>query len=425
MMFRPSLGAPVRAPVLAVFVVALIALGAAGRAQAQLLGTGGTGATTGTAGTTGNGSTFSASDFFIGAQQTQGVNLSAFDVARFFDKAHCDCSTPVYVFIAILPQSVSKRTAITSAPGSISVVLGPDCTDVLTQSLGNCILLAREPVLTFLNDTSYTIPTNARALSTYLNPTGFILDAGIDAGPDAATVGTSTGPCSSTVGQFNQTVNVLIDFDGDGVSDVTVTSALLIDLTPPPQPAGVTIEGGDEALIMHWTAIDTSVVPDLLGYQVLCSRADQYQVFSDTSNLDGGGSSGPFGAGFLTCPATRTGTGVEGLDPTFACSPLLSAEATSYRVKILQNDITYAASVVAVDNSGNASQPIVGYGTPIKTLSFYEVYRNGNPQDPGAASGGCALAIAKPGVKSTLGALLAFGMIAAGVAVARRRRGRR
>jgi hypothetical protein len=419
MMFRAWL----KSRIFAASVVAALALFSSARAHAQFLGTGGTGITTGTGGSTGA-TTFSSSDFFIGVQQTQGVNLSAFDVSRFFNQARCNCSTPVYLFIALQPGSVAKRTTLTNVQGNISVLLGNDCTSILNESIANCILLAQEPTLTFLNDASYTIKTDARSLSTFLNPTTQTFDAGTLVDGGSAVLGTSTGSCSAT-GQFDQTINVLIDFDGDGNPDVSgLSSALLIDLSPPPQPTNVTIQGGDEALIMKWTAVDTSLTTDLLGYQILCSRADQYQVFKESSN--DGGATGPFNAGFLTCPSTQIGTGVEGSDPTFVCSPLLSAEATSYRVEILQNDITYAASVVAVDNSGNASAPIVGFGTPIKTLSFYEVYRNGNPQDAGGASGGfCALATSRPRLTSTLGALVAFGLGAFGLAFVRRRRGRR
>jgi hypothetical protein len=413
MMFRAWL----RAPVVAVFVVA-VALLAPGRAQAQLLGTGGTGTITGTGGSTGT-TTFTTSDIFVGVQQVPMVNLSDFDVARFFNKAHCDCSTPVYIFVALQQSGVAKRTTVTGQTGTVSVVLGPDCasldTQIIGQQTGNCIAVGSEPVLTFLNQTSYTIKTDARTISNYLAPV-YTVDAG-------TTVG-NLGSCTSAIAQFTQTINVLFDFDGDGIIDLNVPDSVIVDLNPPPPPTGVTIQGGDEALVMNWTAIDTSVTTDLLGYQILCSRADQYQVFPETGT--DGGATGSFGAGFLVCPQTQTGTGIEGSDPTFVCSPLLSAESTSYRVKILQNDITYAASVVAVDNSGNASAPIVGYGKPIKTLSFYEVYRNENPQDPGGASGGfCALATARPRLTSTLAALFVFGLGALGLAIVRRRRGHR
>jgi hypothetical protein len=420
MMFRTWL----KSRIFAASVVAALALFSSARAQAQFLGTGGTGITTGAAGSTGTTGTFSSTDFFVGVQQTPGVNLSAFDVARFFNQARCNCSAPVDLFIALQPTSVAKRTTVTNVQGNISVILGNGCTSPINEGIVNCVLLAQEPTLTFLNDASYTIHTDARSVSTFLNPTLGTFDAGtsVDA---SAVLGTSTGACSAT-GQFDQTINVLVDFNGDNEPDVTISSSLLIDLSPPPQPTNVTIAGGDEALIMKWTAVDTSLTTDLLGYQILCSRADQYQVFKE-SGTDGG-ATGPFNAGFQVCPSTQAamGTGVEGSDPTFVCSPLLSAVATSYRVEILQNDITYAAAVVAVDNSGNASAPIVNFGTPIKTLSFYEVYRNGNPQDAGGASGGfCALATSRPRLTSTLGSLLALGLGAFGVIRSRRRRGRR
>lgn len=420
MMFRAWL----ESRIFAASVVAGLALFSAGRAQAQL-GTGGSGLLTGTGGTSGT-STFSSSDFFVGVQQTPGVNLSAFDVARFFNQAHCNCSTPVDVFVAIQPTSVSKKLTLTNVQGNTSVILGNGCTSFINESIVNCVLLAQEPTLTFLNDNSYTIKTDARALSTFLNPDEQTFDAGtsVDA---SAVLGTSTGACSAT-GQFDQSINVLIDLNGDASPDVTISSSLVIDLSPPPQPANVTIQGGDEALIMHWTAIDTSLTTDLLGYQILCSRADHYQVFNERGT--DGGATGPFNAGFDVCSSMQPGMGADGSlessSPTFVCSPLLSAVATSYRVEILQNDITYAASVVAVDNSGNVSAPIVGYGTPIKTLSFYEVYRNGNPQDAGSASGGfCALATSRPRLTSTLGSLLALSLGAFGVIRSRRRRGRR
>jgi len=408
MMFRAWL----RAPVVAVFVVA-VALLAPGRAQAQLLGTGGTGTITGTGGSTGT-TTFTTDDIFVGVQAVPGVNLVPADALRFFNQEHCNCSTPITIYVALQATGFAKRASVTTTTGNLSVVLGPECGSVLGQIVGqvsNCLVLGNVNILTFLNKGSFTVTTDARQLSTYLALTTFA-DASV------------TSDCASTLGQFPQTINAVFDFNGDSIVDLNVTDSLVIDLTPPPAPMGVTIQGGDEALVMNWAAIDSSMITDLLGYQILCSRADQYQVFKE-SGTDGG-ANGPFSAGFFRCPQTQVGTGVEGLDPTFVCSPLLSADSTSYRVKILQNDITYAAAVVAVDKSGNPSVPIVGYGAPIKTLSFYDVYRNENPQDPGGASGGfCALATARPRLTSTLGGLLLFGLVGVGLAVARRRGGRR
>jgi hypothetical protein len=276
-------------------------------------------------------------------------------------------------------------------------------------------------VLTFLNQASYTVPTDARTLSTYFNSTGVVVDGGTTT-TGTATNGTAAA-CTSPIGQsFTQTINFNFDF-GSGSIDLSVPLMVVIDLVPPPAPTGVTVRGGDEALVMNWTAVDQATTPDLLGYQILCSRADQYQVFNETPTDDGGASTGAFGAAFQTCPKTRTGTGVEGLDPLFVCSGQLSAQATSDRVEILQNDITYAAAVVAIDASGNpSSPPQVLYGKPVKTLSFYDVYRDQTPQ--GQATGGfCAISTSRPVEKTT--AALSLLAVAIGVVVTRRRRRRR
>jgi hypothetical protein len=415
---RPSL----KSMTVAAAVAGLIVVATPGRAQAQV-GTGGTLGVTGTGGS--GGTAFAAGDFFLAIQQQTdpAVSLTTFELSRFFNKANCDCSTPVNVFIALLSSGIAKRATAGITTGLLSIVLGAGCNayDSAAQVAGGCLLIASEPVLTFLNQASYTVTTDARTLSTYFNSTGVIVDAG------ATTTGTPTGTataCTSPIGQgFNSIVNFNFDF-GTGYIGLSIPLTLQIDLVPPPAPTGVKIQGGDEALVFNWQSVDQATTPDLLGYQILCSRADQYQVFNETYADDGGTSSGAFGAAFQTCPKTRTGMGVEGLDPLFVCSPQLSAQATSDRVEILQNEITYAAAVVAIDASGNPSSPVVGYGKPIKTLSFYDVYRDQTPQ--GQATGGfCAISTARPLAKTTAAALALFAVVGTSIVVTRRRRRRR
>ncbi len=414
----------------ALTVALLLVCGASRQAAAQL-GTGGSTGLLGSGGTTGS-STFSSSDFFVGIQQVQGVNLTTFDVARFFNQARCECETPVYIFISLLPSGIAKRATITSTTGTVSVILGSQCGTVAGQAIADCVPVKNgtEPVLTFFNNASMTIQTDAKTLSAYLAPnTGTIVDAGTTTTPG------SDGCTSPNGGQFTQVINVNFDFDGDGYVDLSVPNSVTIDLAPPPAPTGVTTRGGNEAVIMNWQQVNQALTTDLLGYQILCSRADQYQVFPG-ADTDAGGSNGAFSSAFMTCPKTRPDGGIEVLNPSFVCSPLLSAVSTSYRVETLQNNITYATTVVAIDNSGNASQPAVSYGTPVPTLSFYDVYRNGyaaNTQssggqaDPGGAAGGfCAVAVRRPGWRSAAGALAAFALGGVGLAIARRRRrGRR
>jgi hypothetical protein len=404
---------------LAAAVVALVVLAATGRAEAQISGTGGT-TVTGSGGS--GGTPFAATDFFTSIQQPTNppVSLTTFELSRFFNKANCECATPVNVFISLLSSGIAKRATAGVTTGNLQVVLGQGCTSPTAAgvAVGGCSVLASEPVVTMLNQASFTIPTDARRLSTYFNSNGVPVDGG--SGDSTTPTGTAT-PCTSPIGQtFTSFINFNFDF-GSGTA-LTIPLNLQIDVVPPPPPTGVTIQGGNEALVLNWTPVDQAIVNDLLGYQILCSRADQYQVFNESPTNDGGTSTGSFGSAFQVCPLTRTGTGVEGLDPLFVCSSQLSAQATSDRVEILQNDITYAAAVVAIDASGNPSEPVVHYGKPVKTLSFYDVYRDQTPQ--GQSTGGfCAISTARP-VKTTAAVSL-LSLAAIGLVITRGRRRRR
>jgi hypothetical protein len=400
-------------------VVAFIVVAGSGRAEAQITGTGGT-TFTGSGG--GSGTAFAAGDFFPSIQQQTDppVSLTTFELSRFFNKANCECATPVNVFIGLLGSGVAKRATAGITTGTVSIVLGTGCSSIMGlqtgQAAGACLQIASEPVLTFLNQASYTVPTNAQQLSTFFNSTGAVFDGGTSNGTAAT--------CTAPTGQsFTQTINFNFDF-GTGTIQLSVPLMVIVDLVPPPAPTGVKIQGGDEALAINWTGVDQATTPDLLGYQILCSRADQYQVFNESPTSDGGTSTGAFGSAFQVCPNTRAGMGVEGLDPLFVCSPQLSAQSTSTRVEILQNEITYAAAVVAIDASGNPSESVIGFGKPIKTLSFYDVYRDQTPQ--GQATGGfCAISTTRPRAKTTAAVLSLLAVASLGLVITRRRRRRR
>ena len=107
-------------------LVALIVVAASGRAEAQV----GTGGTTGITGTGGSGGTaFAAGDFFMAVQQQSDppVSLTTFELSRFFNKANCDCSTPVNVFISMLSSGIAKRATAGVTTGLLSIVLGAGC----------------------------------------------------------------------------------------------------------------------------------------------------------------------------------------------------------------------------------------------------------------------------------------------------------
>ena len=368
-------------------------------------------------------STFAPEDFFVRMQDIPLHTLSDFDVARYFNKARCDCSQNVYVYVSLSSAGLAKQQAV-SRQGNLEVWLGTTCNDINLRG-ARCVPLAKVTLTDFLvaNVGKLVIPTDARMMSSQPN-----LGTGFDG---SAGTGFPNPDCTMSGEQATQTVFVLLDSNSDGMPEVTATQSVTIDVRPPPAPKIDSIEGGNQALVVHWTPINTASFPDVIGYQVLCNRGGDLQVFT----------SGTFDPAFMTCtmptktpipdagpisPDPNFDGGVESLNPFFACSPLLSPTADSFRVKILQNDITYGVAVVAIDKSGNASAPAVLYDHPIKTKSFYDTYRNDDPEHPGAATGGLCTLGAGPARGGTIaGTVAAIGLVAIVlVRRGRRRRGR-
>jgi hypothetical protein len=389
-------------------LVACLAL--ARPAAAQTAGTTGTTTTTTT--------TLAAGDVFIGVQQTEGSNLPAFDLARFFNKANCDCDTPVFLYFTLTSTGFAKRALVPT--GKVDFLIGSGCDNIITQKT-NCQFLQSDQIATFMQLGRETIKTTARVISA--NSTV------ASAAPDGGTVftnGTVPNPdCTSPSNGFNQTVWAAFDFGADGVYDFSATQAVFVDLQPPPAPTGIKVSPGNEALTVTWTPIDYATNMDLQGYQIFCQRGGGLQVFPNNT----------FPSVVRSCTNTA-GMGVTGLDPLFVCSPLLNRTVDAFRVKILQNDIFYGATVVAVDNSGNALLPTLAgenFAKPAKTNSFFDVYRDGNETNgaggtmgnamPGKATGGfCAVASTddRAGV-TTLGVGVFVGLALA-LGRARRRR---
>jgi hypothetical protein len=388
-------------------------------ARAQALGTAGTTGTT----TTG---TLASTDFFIGVQQVEGSNLTNFQLLTFFDRANCLCNTPVFLYYTLTGSGLSKRS--TTPAGTVSFWVGSSCGDPILQK-EECQNIGNDQIATFMNLGRETIKTTAQVISSNSTLDTGTVDGGILTGGAGTAPNTS---CTSNVNGFDQTIWIVFDYGSDGVIDLAVSQAVHVDLTPPPAPTNISVRSGNEAVVVNWTPVDVSLTTDLQGYQVLCQRAANLQVFS----------SGTFASYVDTCMSTLTPTDdLTSLDPKFVCSPLLSATASSYRVKILQNGIKYAATVVAIDTAGNASPAtLVGpdykggsYEIPALTESFYDVYRDGNstnggpptnmPATPGLASGGfCAIGDGARGRTSFGVGLGASVLLAAALARRRRRR---
>jgi len=366
-------------------------------------------------------STFAPEDFFVRMQDVPLHTISDFDVARYFNKARCDCSQNVYVYVSLSSTGLAKQATV-PRQGNLEVWLGSQCNDY-TLRVGRCVQLTKLTLVDFLvaNVGKLVIPTDARMMSSQSS-----LVTGVDGGFGG---GFPNPDCTMPSEQATQQVWVLLDTDSNGTPDISASQNVTIDVRPPPAPTITSLEAGNQALIVHWTPINTASFPDVIGYQVLCRRGADLQVFSN----------GTFDPGFQTCtmptptpipdagpisPDPNFDGGVEELNPFFACSPLLSPTADSFRVKILQNEITYGVAVVAIDRSFNASAPNLLFDHPIKTKSFYDTYRNDDPDHPGAATGGlCTL-----GAGSTTGGSKTFagiGAVLALAAIVLARRGRR
>jgi hypothetical protein len=335
-------------------------------------------------------SALTAEDLFVGLQPEQGRTFSDAEIANYFNRARCLCDMPIYIYTKVLASGVAKGAGGTQ--GSVQVWVGEACNDVAQR--GACVQVGSSTVAELFAAGQLTLTTSTAALST----------------PPAATAGE---PCTASA-PFNQTVWVFLDTNNDGTPDVTLRTSATIDLTPPPapNPASVLVAPRSEGLTITWPTLDRTAITDIAGYQVLCNRAGSLQVF-DT---------GTFIPGFESCPAASNGAGVEGLDPAFVCSPMMTpdadTDAISYTVKGLEDGISYGVAVVVIDSHGNASPPAeVIYETPVRMQGFYDLYRGAG----GTTDGGlCALA---PGEspRAPLGgtAALLFGVA---VLVTRRRR---
>ena len=383
-------------------------------------------AQTGVGGATGT-TTLAAADLLIVVQSTPGSALPDFDLQRFFNISNCQCDTPAYVYFTFTQSGFQKKFSI--GQGTIEFWVGLNCNNI---SVRNCQKLGDTFLLTdFANKSGVVVTTPIQTLSQNFGQPATSTNGTADAGVVPGTAGPSgPGACNTGIA-FGQTIWALATLSDGVPNSVSATLQVNIDLAPPPTPNGVMgtgadVVGGNEALIASWTDLDTSVNVDLLGYQVLCDRGGALQVFP----------TGAYGSSFKTCATNTLPSGLDaninGLDPRFICSPLLSATTSSYRIKILENAITYGVGVVAIDTHYNASAPIVNYGTPTKTLSFYDVYRNGDSAntkpgdqpDPGHASGGyCAVGGDSRGAAgaSGLGAVVAV-VLAAGWRRRRRQR---
>jgi len=416
------------------FGVTLALAGWTGMARAQ------TGGVSGTL----PGGPLADADFFIGVQKAEGVNLSDVDKARFLNHASCQCKRDVWIKAILANATASAKAQAIAGTDIVTMMIGQGCDNALYYHA--CLTLASAPLSQFrlmgmvVHTTVDVLAGSYGTGTTILAGSGGVTGAtgtggaSGSGGTTGSTISTATDPCA--VGDaYSQPVYIFVESTPTLYDAGTARLNIVIDGNPPPAPSPVTVTGANEALIVDWTSVNMdNSVTDIQGYQVFCSRADQYQVFKD----------GTFSTSVDSCPSTDAifpttnsdaGTAPVAMFPTdmdplalingnthYVCSDFLSTSTSSHRVQILQNNIQYGIAVASVDTHGNASLafPSPAYTAPVPTLDFYHQYRNADPQ--GQATGGCSVGGGGRGGRGLLslaGIAMMFG------ALGKRRPGRR
>ncbi|HEX7505980.1 MAG TPA: MXAN_2562 family outer membrane beta-barrel protein [Polyangia bacterium] len=378
----------------------------------ELLATRALAQTGGSTGTT----ALAESDFSIYVQVKSASgswsDLSTSDAKTYFNSARCNCGSTVRFVVEATTTAmttISTLLAASGADGDARLYLSQSngCTSDPTESSYGCVLLDEVDALSSLTKNGYWISTEVSV-------------------PDL--FGSSAGNCDLLKTQY---VWLWIDTASDGSPDLTGDSApslsLRLDGKPPSPPTGLSAQGGQQALLLTWTASASasSSSSDLAGYLVFCQRGTGAVAFS-TSPYDSQYVSPATLSANALCPSedvlasTVFAATFANLDAAYLCSGLIASDQTSYRLKYLENDVEYTLVMVAVDNDGNLSTPTDAItGTPVLTVDFYNQYVNEGGQAVGGYCEGVRGA-ARPGAL----ACLIFGAVMVWARKRRKRRGR-
>ena len=367
-----------------------------------------------TGGTTGS-TALTESDFTIYVQLETGsdswIDLSASEARNTFDQARCLCGSTVrFVVEAASTTATSTLAALlasTGADGEARLYLGQSsgCTTDPTETSYGCTLLDQVDELDSLASKGYWVSAELSVADLFAS---------------------ADGTCTSALTQY---VWLWIDTASDGSADLAGVSApslsLRLDGKAPAPPTDLAAQPGKEALVLSWTASTSasSSSSDLAGYLVFCARADGTATFT-SSPYDGQYVSPATLATAGLCPnqdmldGAVFATTFANHDASFLCSGLIAADQTSYRLKGLENEVTYTVAMVSIDNDGNLSTATNTISaTPVLTVDFYSEYLNEGGQPVG---GYCAVSRHRRGLGACT-VMLGVGLIGL---VLRRRRGR-
>ena len=365
------------------------------------------------------------------------VTLTPTEQTFFFDRARCECAGDSSNFtgsvrIAIQPSAVAAEkirallTANALGTGTARLYAGSNIVNCLlttgTAASAYCLNLLDPSSETASIPGGMAVFANLRVWESPPIPVAWLFGGAPVPVCNSPQSCDQTSTCGSTVATSN-----IYFWAQTSATELPDRSDLSFPINLVGQtsfgPSNVTVEAANEALVVNWgwtSGLNPAGNPSFLGVQLFCQRAQGDQVFS----------SGTYGAAFMSsaalCPAVAptpaSPLAFANLAPSYLCSTLIPATATSYRINGLQNGIYYGVGVAAVDKYGNLGPILptdIVYQAPSASAATPDGGVDGVPQAGG--SGGCTLA----GGHRPSEAWTAFGLLALGELLLGRTRSRR
>jgi hypothetical protein len=287
----------------------------------------------------------SESDFSLGLDEYNEagdwVDLDTSNLDGVFGPHRCQCPENLS---PVLQLTSTGQTDIGSSTIGVTFYLGDNC-------------YAAPASCTSLGQASFTASEGA-------SPPTFSSNAVFEAAAGSAS------PSCNSLSADSTTLWAILTQDGKSLS-FSLTVDLPVSGNTVGAPTGVTAVPANEGLLVSWNPPDDASL--VAGYQVLCLPRPT------TASA----------AGYESCGlvSNSEATVITPDDETQLCSAVLSATASSVRVKGLTNGTAYTVAVIAIDPSGATSAlSSSAVGTPQPTISFWDKYKQA-----GGAATGCSL----------------------------------
>lgn len=290
---------------------------------------------------------------FLTTEETPERALTDAELAATFNRKRCACAVPVRARVELTTEGAAK---LADDELSVELRIGEDCDSA--DRADKC------PVIGEGGTVSATDRT-------------YLTTIGVDALFRRVT--TEAAPCE-TNGTKSVTLWVWLHRDGPKLK-LTPSRTLKLQGTRPPAPTIAEVVPGEGALGVTWKPPTNA--KQVVAYQLVCDP----------------GPRPPSDPAFEVCASEADAR----LDDAHVCSPKLGADERTTRITGLEDGISHAVAVVAVDAFGNPSAPSAAVaGTPGPSRDFYELYEEAG----GSAHPGCTMMGAPAASRGCVGPVL-------------------